>query len=328
MARRNLFQPPAPPDTATTDSAKKDSQSRFPNTGAMSGVKSTLKDLSSNAVRDISVDVIEDDGVKDRLSFTDTDVTELAESIKAHGQQVPIMVRPISNRPGRYRIVYGRRRLRALRLAGLPAKALVRSLSDEEAVLAQGQENSQRLDPSFIEKALFAADLAKTGYEQPIILDALAIDRPMLSRMIKVAKAIPEPVIQFIGSAHGIGRRRWEELAELIKTHALDLEGFETRLDPDKSKTSDDRFIGVVEAVSGMVEQKAVAGDVRAAPSPALSVTLKDGTPLAEVKETARALTFKLSKTSTPEFARWMRDNAETELTRLYEAWRSNRKPG
>ncbi|GHG99222.1 plasmid partitioning protein RepB [Pseudodonghicola xiamenensis] len=317
MARRNLFQPPPPPATPG-ETPQKDPKSRFPNTGAMSGVKSTLKDLSSNAVRDIPIEAIEEDGPKDRLSFNDTDVAALAQSIREHGQQVPIMVRPTADKPGHYRIVYGRRRLRALRFLGLPAKALVRSLSDEEAVLAQGQENSQRLDPSFIEKALFAAELAAGGYDQPVILDALAIDKPMLSRMNKVTRAIPAEVIQVIGSAHGIGRRRWEELADRTRDHGLDLLQIVTELDLEGLPGSDDRFARVQDAVARKLQTPASP-----TPSPALQVTLKDGTPLVEIKDSARALTLKLSKTATPDFARWMRDNAETELMRLYEAWQS-----
>ncbi|MGJ8624934.1 MAG: plasmid partitioning protein RepB, partial [Yoonia sp.] len=242
MARRNLFQPPPPPDTDISAVTTGEQKARFPNTGAMSGVKSTLKDVASNAVREISVDVIEENGPKDRLSFADADVVTLAESIKAHGQQVPIMVRPIADKPGHYKIVYGRRRLRALRSLGIPAKALVRSLSDEEAILAQGQENTQRLDPSFIEKALFAAELATSGYAQAIILDALAVDKPMLSRMTKVARSIPKSVIEKIGSAHGIGRRRWEDLADQSRHDTIDLEQITATLQLDGAKTSEDRF--------------------------------------------------------------------------------------
>jgi len=321
MARRNLFQPPPPPDATTSDTAAIQQKSRFPNTGAMSAVKSTLKDVSSKAVREISIDVIEEGGPKDRLSFTDADVSKLADSIKEHGQQVPIMVRPILDKPGYYRIVYGRRRLRALRSLGLSAKALVRSLSDQEAILAQGQENSQRLDPSFIEKALFAAELVESGYEQAVILDALAVDKPMLSRMTKVARAIPETVIHLVGSAHGIGRRRWEELADRVRENELDLQKITSTLEMDDARSSDDRF----SLISGAVVRKLKVNTTDiAAPSPALSIKLSDGTTLSEVKETTRALTFKFSKSDAPGFAQWMRDNAETELTRLYEAWRSD----
>lgn len=324
MVRRNLFQPPAPPGDAAPETPATDQKARFPNTGAMSGVKSTLKDVASNAVREISVDMIEEAGPKDRLSFSDADVLALAESIKAHGQQVPIMVRPIAEKPGHYKIVYGRRRLRALRSLGLPAKALVRSLSDEQAILAQGQENTQRLDPSFIEKALFAAELAHSGYEQAIILDALAVDKPMLSRMTKVARAIPASAIHSIGSAHGIGRRRWEELADQLRNTSVDVEPIIAALDLNVAKTSEDRFVLVSAAVT-----RALKSQLPSPPAPfaARSVMLSDGAPLAEVKETARALTVKLSKTDTPEFAQWMRDNAEAELIRLYEAWRSGHQP-
>ena len=248
----------------------------------------------------------------------------LAESIKAHGQQVPIMVRPIADKPGHYKIVYGRRRLRALRSLGIPAKALVRSLSDEEAILAQGQENTQRLDPSFIEKALFATELATSGYEQAIILDALAVDKPMLSRMTKVARSIPKSVIEQIGSAHGIGRRRWEELADQSRSDSVDLEQVTATLQFNAAKSSDDRFGMVSDAITQALKSKAT--NKPAAP-PTLSIKLGDGTALAEVKETARALTFKLSKSDAPEFAQWMRNNAEAELTRLYEAWQSEQKP-
>ncbi|OWU67381.1 plasmid partitioning protein RepB [Marinibacterium profundimaris] len=321
MARRNLFQPPPPPDT-TEDVATADLKPRFPNTGAMSGVKSTLKDLSSNAVREIPVDLIEEDGPKDRLSFSDADVASLAASIKEHGQQVPIMVRPLADKPGRYKIVYGRRRLRALQSIGVSARALVRTLSDEEAILAQGQENSHRLDPSFIEKALFAAQLSDNGYDQPVILDALAIDKPMLSRMTKVARTIPVTVIQLIGSAHGVGRRRWEDLADKAKGSNADLVRVASDLGLDQIPTSDDRFARVSDAISKLGKP------ARSTKSAAHMVVSSDGKTLAEVKDSPRALTVKMSKVDTPEFAQWMRDNAEVELKRLYEAWKSDQQSG
>jgi ParB family transcriptional regulator, chromosome partitioning protein len=312
MARRNIFQPPPPPAAASTDMAEA-GKPRFPNTGAMSGVKSTLKDLSSNAIRELDAALIEDDGPSDRLAFTDADVAQLAESIRAHGQQVPIMVRPVPGQANHYRIVYGRRRLHALRLLGIPAKALVRSLTDEQAILAQGQENAQRLDPSFIEKALFTAELVEAGYDAAIILDALAIDKPMLSRMAKVARSLPEAVIQTIGSAHGIGRRRWEALADAARDNQIDLVSMMQGLALE-GLSSDQRFALISDAASN---QKPVERP------PALPITAEDGTQLAEVSETARAVTLKVSKTSAPAFARWLHDNAEAELTRLYQAWQS-----
>lgn len=315
MARRNLFQPPPPPDQNDTTASEKP---RFPNTGAMSGVKSTLKDLSSNAVKEIPVDLIEEDGPKDRLAFSDADVASLAASLKDHGQQVPIMVRPLAEKPGRYQIVYGRRRLRALRSIGMAARALVRNLSDAEAVLAQGQENSQRLDPSFIEKALFASELLAGDYEQAVILDALAIDKPMLSRMAKVARSIPQEVIQMIGSAHGIGRRRWETLADQLRDGEIDPMPLALGLELNQIAGSDDRFARLATAV----EQRSKHATDKA-PSVAPQVITHGGITLAEIKETPRSVTLTLPKKDSAEFTRWLRDNAETELRRLFETWKS-----
>jgi ParB family chromosome partitioning protein len=308
MARRNIFQPPPPPDDAA-DPAKP----RFPNTGAMGGMKSTLKDLSSNAVRELDSALIEDDGPSDRLAFTDADVAQLAESIRAHGQQVPIMVRPVDGQPNHFRIVYGRRRLRALRLLGIPAKALVRSLTDEQAILAQGQENAQRLDPSFIEKALFTAELVDAGYDATTITDALAIDKPMLSRMAKVARSLPESVVQIIGSAHGIGRRRWEALADVTRDGDIDLIALTQGLALN-GRSSDQRFAAVSEAATNRKPAQRAH---------ALMIVSDDGIELAEVSETARAVTLKFSKTSAPAFTSWLHNNAEAELARLYKAWQS-----
>ena len=76
-----------------------------------------------------------------------------------------------------------------------------------------------------------------------------------------------------------------------------------------------------------MTRAQAPRATDKPARAPALMIKLEDGTALAEIKETPRALTLKLSKSDTPEFAQWMRDNAEAELMRLYEAWRSEQKP-
>ena len=84
----------------------------------------------------------------------------------------------------------------------------------------------------------------------------------------------------------------------------------------------EDRFRIINDAVVETLNSK-----VTIPPAPSVTIELADGTVFAEVKETARALTIKLSKTETPEFVQWMRNNAETELIRLYEAWQSAKKP-
>lgn len=314
MARRNLFQPPPPPAPATESAAPP----RFPNTGAMSGMKSTLRDMSSNAVREIDPSLIEDDGPRDRLAFGAEAVADLVESIRLHGQQVPIMVRPLREQPGRYQVVYGRRRLAALRVLGQPARAMVRTLDDRQAILAQGQENSLRLDPSFIEKAIFVTELHDSGHPQDVILEALAIDKPMLSRMQKVARSLPLELIQAIGPAHGVGRRRWEEMADVARAANLDYATLvEDVLTTWSELPSDDRFDRVAQAIStatAVPSKAAVAATVQ-------QVTTREGNPLAEVKANSRALTLKIDSKANPAFAAWLAANAAESLQDLYEAW-------
>ncbi|WP_253949452.1 plasmid partitioning protein RepB [Mangrovicoccus sp. HB161399] len=320
-----MFQPPLPPSEPATAEARPQ-RSGFPATGAITAMKTTLRDLSSNAVREIDPVMIEEDGPRDRLTFEDQDVIELADSIREHGQQVPIMVRPISDRPGHFRIVYGRRRLRAIRMLGIPAKAMIRTLSDEQAILAQGQENSQRLDPSFIEKALFVGELAEAGYQNTIIMDALAIDKAMLSRMTKVREHVPPALAQRIGPAHGIGRRRWEELAEILRSGNIDTEALAERaLAPLPQANSDDRFLAIMSAA----REKSEAPGAESAPAAAASGTRKltgtDGQPIGELRSGARSIGLKLAATERPEFSRWFAENAEDILRRLHDEWQDER---
>lgn len=326
MARRNMFQPPEPPKPDSPDPAAT-GRAAFPSTGAMTAMKTTLRDLSSNAVREIDPALIEEDGPRDRLAFDDADVVDLAASIREHGQQVPIMLRPLPDRPGHYRVVYGRRRLRAIRMLGIPAKALIRTLSDEQAILAQGQENSQRLDPSFIEKALFVGELSRAGYTNAVIMDALAVDKAMLSRMSKVQDHIPAALAQRIGPAHGIGRRRWEELVDAIRAGRVDLgDVAERALVALPHASSEDRFLAVLTAV-----RQTVAGDSRdARPTPSdrsgrAALTSRDGTVLGELRTGARSIALKLAATEEPEFSRWFAENAEDILRRLHDTWQVER---
>lgn len=322
MARRNIFAPPPPPAEANPfpDMAEDKARSRFPNTAVVAGMKTTLKNFVSTSIQEIDPALVDDGGPKDRIGITEEDVRELAESIRTHGQQVPIMVRPSPEEPGRYQIVYGRRRLKALKLIGSPAKAMIRNLSEQQAILAQGQENSHRLNPSFIEKALFCHQLTELGFSPEMICEAIAIDRSTISRMQKVARSIPEPVIRAIGAAHGIGRRRWEELADLASEHHLDLASIVLDIGDDlENLASDDRFDTMMKAVFRNLSDQVD----RPAPTPALPLQAQDGTVLGDMKAGPKALTIRIASTQAPEFARWMQDNAEAQLQRLFEAFKA-----
>lgn len=175
-----------------------------------------------HATRLLDPNLIRMSAVQDRLDPSDG-LDELVESIREHGQKVAILVRRLSD--GAYEIVYGRRRLLACRELGQKVRATVMELSDEEALIAQGVENNARQDPSFIERAIFVsgiiAELGKTDETrknaQTVAYRALQIDESLVSRMHRIASAIPMVLIRAIGPAHGSGRRIWEKLAKLCE---------------------------------------------------------------------------------------------------------------
>ena len=142
------------------------------------------------------------------------------DSIEATGQQVPVLLRPHPDKPGRYQTAYGHRRMRAASRLGVPVLAIVRPLSDIELVLAQGKENSERRDLSFIERALFAHELIGRGFERGVVQDALSLHKAEMTRFLQVAEAVPEHIVRAIGAAPKIGRPRWMALAELLKSEA------------------------------------------------------------------------------------------------------------
>lgn len=182
--------------------------------------------LSSESIVEIDSDRVISSFVNDRIDIEGDDGFQaFVEGIKDAGQKLPILVRPLSGRPGHYQAAYGHRRLRACQLLKRPVKAIVREMSDEELVVSQGIENSERLNLSFIEQALFALKLKERKYSREIIADALGRKEgrnlAYISFLTNTAMLIPEELIRLIGPAASIGRPKWEKLGSLITDRRL-----------------------------------------------------------------------------------------------------------
>ena len=81
-----------------------------------------------------------------RKVFDDEELQELAESIKDSGLLQPIKVRPIGQE--RYELVYGHRRVAAMRLLGwIKCESIVEEVSNHESLVQSLVENLQRLNP-------------------------------------------------------------------------------------------------------------------------------------------------------------------------------------
>ncbi len=89
-----------------------------------------------------------------RKTFNETELNDLAESIKEKGVLVPIILRSVQNKPYLYEIVAGERRYRAAQRAGLSEiPALVKTMSDQNAMEIALIENVQRENLNPIEEA-------------------------------------------------------------------------------------------------------------------------------------------------------------------------------
>lgn len=174
--------------------------------------------LEGQTVVELDPALVDASFVRDRLDEGNAEYHELLEAIRERGQDSPILVRPHPKLQGRYMVVFGHRRLKVAEALGRKVRAVVKELDDRAHVVAQGQENSARANLSFIEKALFAAELSRLNYDRDnqTVLAALSIDRATLSKMLSVT-AIPLAVLEGIGAAKGIGRDRWYELKQLLE---------------------------------------------------------------------------------------------------------------
>ncbi|WP_170431536.1 plasmid partitioning protein RepB [Ruegeria arenilitoris] len=300
--------------------AAKPEKPRMMPRGAVGALQSSLSKLQENAVQEIDCALIDDAGLKDRLGMDSEAQRQLVESLRTYGQQVPILLRPHAKEPGRFEIVFGRRRLMALKELGQPVKAMVRQLDDHALVLAQGQENTSRQDLSFIEKASFAAQLKEADYDRETIAAALSIDQPMVTRMLKVGTAFSLPFLRQIGSAPKIGRDRWMTLAEALKDKAATSRASTFMNRPEfLTLDSDQRF----EAVLKHVQKKPSASK----PAAAKPRTLRDaaGKALADVRLTNRGVTLNIPSRTADGFDAWFETNAETLITELHDRWKNER---
>jgi len=173
------------------------------------------------AVVEIDPSDLDNSLVRDRIDAAiDLSFENLVTSIGSSGQQVPILVRRHPVTAGRFQIAYGHRRARAAERLGIKVKAIVKALSDAELVIAQGNENLERRDLSFIEKAMFARRLEEQGFERSTIIAALSTDKGDLSRYISLAKEFDADLLEAIGPAPKAGRPRWQFLAKALATES------------------------------------------------------------------------------------------------------------
>lgn len=154
----------------------------------------------AGGVKPIPIDLIQRNPTQPRKFFDESELAELAESIRIHGVLQPILVRPVRGVENRYEIIAGERRWRASQIAGLHAiPALVRQAVDEVEVLEIAIiENVQRTDLNPIEEAQgYQALIDRFGRTQQDIADVVGKSRPHIANMLRLL-ALPEEILDMV----------------------------------------------------------------------------------------------------------------------------------
>lgn len=149
----------------------------------------------AETLREIPLTQLEPSSRNPRRTVNPADIKELAASIREHGIQVPLIVRPdlvhaeyaANDHESHFEIVAGHRRYEAARLeklAKLPC--IVRDLTDEEAAEIALVDNLQRVDvPAMEEAAAFGELLERLG-SIPAIAAKVGKEQAYVAKRLKL----------------------------------------------------------------------------------------------------------------------------------------------
>jgi len=143
---------------------------------------------STSEFQHLAIDVIQRGGFQPRTNFDPDALQELADSIKAQGVVQPIVVRTLSATPGQFELIAGERRWRAAQLAGLHTiPAIVRDISDQEAMAIALIENIQRQELNPIEEAKALERLVEEfGLTHQDAAEAVGRSRVAVSNLLRL----------------------------------------------------------------------------------------------------------------------------------------------
>ncbi|MEX2745266.1 ParB/RepB/Spo0J family partition protein [Rhizobium mongolense] len=134
-----------------------------------------------------------------RRFFDDSELHDLASSIRQHGIVQPIVVRTLAT--NQYEIIAGERRWRAAQLAGLvEIPVIIRDVDDKTALEIAIVENVQRSDLNPLEEALgYEQLIAEYGYTQNDLGEIIGKSRSHVANSLRLLK-LPEPVREFLAA--------------------------------------------------------------------------------------------------------------------------------
>ena len=126
-----------------------------------------------------------------RRHFNEKQIAELADSIRERGLVQPLVVRRVD---GKYELIAGERRLRALKKLGMrTAKVVVHNATDQEVAELTLIENLQREDLTPLEEAeQYRLLQTRFGMKQEVIARHVGKSRTVVANMVRLLDLVAE----------------------------------------------------------------------------------------------------------------------------------------
>ena len=173
------------------------------------GLASLIGDVGGEAAhverprgqRKVPIEFLKANPRNPRRTFSDTELGELADSIRQRGVIQPIVVRPVKGVADRFEIIAGERRWRASQIAGLHEVPIVPvEVSDSDALEIAIIENVQREDLNAMEEAHGYHALANEfDRSQEDIAKIVGKSRSHVANMMRLTK-LPAEVQAYIAA--------------------------------------------------------------------------------------------------------------------------------
>jgi ParB family chromosome partitioning protein len=161
----------------------------------------TRKAEPSRNQRRVAIEFLKPNPRNPRRNFAETELDELAASMRERGIIQPIVVRPVHGVSDSYEIIAGERRWRAAQRAGLHTVPIVQlDVNDGEALELAIIENVQRSDLNPLEEAMGYQSLAgEFGHGQDAVAKIVGKSRSHVANTLRLLK-LPEPVKAYIAA--------------------------------------------------------------------------------------------------------------------------------
>ncbi len=157
------------------------------------GLDALLPAKRDGAMQQVDVNLLKPSPQQPRKAFDPEAIAELARSIASKGVLQPLLLRPLGEG---YEIIAGERRYRAALEAGLSTvPAIVRELSEQEALEIAIVENLQREDLSPLEEARAFEQLLSFGLSQEELADVVGKSRSAVANTLRLLKLPPRALL-------------------------------------------------------------------------------------------------------------------------------------